>query len=67
MIISVLIAHTAWHWMLDRFEILSAYQYTNSFDRIEFADFLSWGGLFLSILIVFVLLNYLFGKFLKST
>ena len=67
MIISVLIAHTAWHWMLDRFEILSAYQYTNLIDRAEFSDLLSWGGLFLVVISVFALLNYLFGKFLKST
>ena len=65
-IISVLIAHTAWHWMLDRFEVLSAYQYTNPINRIEYTDLISWGGLVLVILIVFVLLRYLFEKFLKS-
>jgi len=66
-IISVMIAHTAWHWMLDRFEVWSAYQYSNPIHRIEFMDFISWGGLLLVISIVFVLLRYLFEKFLKPT
>jgi hypothetical protein len=66
-IISVMIAHTAWHWMLDRFEVWSAYQYSNAINRIEFMDFISWGGLLLVISIVFVLLRYLFEKFLKAT
>ena len=66
-IISVMIAHTAWHWMLDRFEVWSAYQYSNPINRIEFMDFISWGGLLLVISIVFVLLRYLFEKFLKPT
>jgi hypothetical protein len=62
-----MIAHTAWHWMLDRFEVWSAYQYSNPINRIEFMDFISWGGLLLVISIVFVLLRYLFEKFLKPT
>jgi hypothetical protein len=57
-IISVLVGHTAWHWMLDRFELFSAYQYTGLVSSSQNNGQIEWALLALIIITVyFVLLN----------
>jgi hypothetical protein len=42
-ILSALVAHTGWHWMTDRFSLLSQYQFEMpAFDAAFFAAFLRW-------------------------
>ena len=57
-IISVLVGHTAWHWMLARFELFSAYQFTGLGNSSNNNGQIEWALLALIIITVyFVLLN----------
>ncbi len=49
-LLSALLAHSAWHWMLERGEQLGAYQMTMPlFDSIFFAGLMRWGMMMIVI------------------
>jgi hypothetical protein len=61
-IISVLVGHTAWHWMLDRIELLSAYQYTGLVSPSQSNGKIEWALLALIIITVYFVLLKLFRR-----
>ena len=64
LVLSILLAHTAWHWMLDRYEILSAYQVTNfSLGAMTAEEYLSWFGLVIIISLMLLTLKKGFKVF----
>ena len=66
-IISALVAHTAWHWMLERYMTLSAYQFNIPLlSSISWNEYLSIGVLMLFIILILYLLNRWFRTFLSK-
>jgi len=63
-LLSALLAHSAWHWMLDRGTQLSQYQFQMPiFDGIFFAALLRWGMMFIVIGGALWLLYEVFRRF----
>ena len=61
-IISLLVGHTAWHWMLARFEIFSAYQFTGLGNFSNNNGQIKWALLALIIITVYFVLLKLFKR-----
>ena len=61
-IISVLVGHTAWHWMLARFELFSAYQFTGLGNSSNNNGQIEWALLALIIITVYFVLLKLFKR-----
>ena len=54
-IASVLIGHTAWHWMLERYEVMNAYTFSGFFDYSG-SNIMNWViVLFITVFIYFIL------------
>jgi len=59
--------HTAWHWMLERYVIVSAYQLnTPSLSLISWDEYMNWGALFLFIILILYCLRRWFEEFLPK-
>jgi len=66
-VISALVLHTAWHWMLERYVIVSAYQLnTPSLSLISWDEYMNWGALFLFIILILYCLRRWFEEFLPK-
>jgi hypothetical protein len=66
-IISALVAHTAWHWLLERYMTLSAYQFNIPLlSSISWNEYLSIGVLMLFIILILYLLRRWFKTFLPK-
>lgn len=66
-ILSALVAHTAWHWMLDRGSSLAEYEYTlPALNAALLATSMRWAMLVLIILGVGWLLSELFGRMIRG-
>ena len=54
-IASVLVGHTAWHWMLERYEVMNAYSFSGFFDYSG-SNIMNWViVLFITVFIYFIL------------
>ena len=54
-IASVLVAHNAWHWMLERYEVMNAYSFSGFFDYSG-SNVMNWViVLFITVFIYFIL------------
>ena len=63
-LLSALLAHSAWHWMLDRGNQLSEYQFQMPiFDGVFFASLMRWGMMFIIIGGVLWLMYEVFRRF----
>ena len=66
-VISALVLHTAWHWMLERYMIVSAYQFNApSLSSISWDEYMNWGLLLLFITLILYFLRRWFGEFLSK-
>jgi len=62
-LLSALVAHSAWHWMLDRGGALSQYQFQMPvFDALFFAALMRWG---MMIIVIFGALWVMYELFLR--
>ena len=56
LVFSILLAHTAWHWMLDRYAVLSAYQFTFfPQGQITTNEYFGWFGLLFIISLILLI------------
>ncbi len=63
-LLSALLAHSAWHWMLERGDQLSQYQFQMPiFDAVFFAAAMRWGMMFIVIIAVVWGMYELFRRF----
>lgn len=63
-LLSALLAHSAWHWMLDRGDQLSQYQFQMPiFDAVFFAGLMRWGMMTIVIVAVVWGMYELFRRF----
>ena len=63
-LLSALLAHSAWHWMLERGTTLSLYQFQMPvFDSLFWAALMRWGMMFIIIAVALWAMYELFRKF----
>ena len=63
-IASVIVAHTAWHWMLDRYEVMQAYNYSGFLDHSG-STIINWVIVSFVIAIVYLILRRLFSQIME--
>ena len=63
-IASVIVAHTAWHWMLDRYEVMHAHNFSGFLDHSG-SSVISWMILFFVIVLVYLILRRLFNQIME--
>jgi len=63
-LLSALLAHSAWHWMLDRGNTLGEYQFQLPvFDGLFFAGLMRWGMMLIIIALILWGMYEIFRKF----
>lgn len=66
-LLSALVAHSAWHWMLDRGTLLSQYQFQMpAFDAVFFAGLMRWGMMLIVIMGTLWGMYELFNRFFST-
>ena len=63
-ITSVLVAHTAWHWMLDRYEVMQAYNFSGFLDHSG-SSIINWLIVSFVIVLVYLILRRLFNQIME--
>ena len=63
-IASVIVAHTAWHWMLDRYEAMQAYNYSGFLDHSG-STIINWVIISFVTAFVYLILRRLFSQIMK--
>tara|TARA_B100001113_G_scaffold199644_1_gene163572 strand:+ start:178 stop:1377 length:1200 start_codon:yes stop_codon:yes gene_type:complete len=63
-IASVIVAHSAWHWMLDRYEVMQAHNFSGFFDHSG-SSILNWIIVSFVIVFVYLILRRLFGQIME--
>ena len=64
LIASVIVAHTAWHWMLDRYEVMQAYNFSGFLDHSG-SNTINWVIVSFLIVMVFLILRRLFRRIME--
>ena len=63
-IASVLIGHTAWHWMLERYEVMNAYTFSGFFDYSG-SNIMNWVIVLFIIVFTYFFLTRLFKRIME--
>jgi len=63
-IASVIVAHTAWHWMLDRYEAMQAYNYSGFLDHSG-STIINWVIVSFVTAFVYLILRRLFIQIME--
>ena len=67
-ILSALVAHSAWHWMAERWEVLSAYDIALPIiNRAFYVSLTQWGILLIVAITVLWVMQNLFGRYFASS
>lgn len=67
-ILSALVAHSAWHWMAERWEVLSAYDIAFPIiNRAFYVSLTQWGILLIVAIAVLWVMQNLFGRYFSSS
>ena len=67
-LLSALLAHSAWHWMLERAALLSQYQFSMPVVNAEFfAGLMRWGMMFIIIIAAAWAMYEIFSRFAWAT
>jgi hydrogenase/urease accessory protein HupE len=63
-IVSVLVAHTAWHWMFDRYEVMQAYNFSGFLDHSG-SSIINWVIVSFVVVLVYLILRRLFNQIME--
>ena len=63
-IASVLVGHTAWHWMLERYEVMNAYSFSGFFDYSG-SNVMNWAIVLFIIVFIYFILARLFKRIME--
>ena len=63
-IASVLVGHTAWHWMLERYEVMNAYTFSGFFDYSG-SNIMNWVIVLFIIVFTYFFLTRLFKRIME--
>ena len=63
-IVSVLVAHTAWHWMFDRYEVMQAYNFSGFLDHSG-SSIINWVIVSFVVGLVYLILRRLFNQIME--
>tara|TARA_B100000925_G_scaffold16589_1_gene11510 strand:+ start:941 stop:2140 length:1200 start_codon:yes stop_codon:yes gene_type:complete len=63
-IASVIVAHTAWHWMLDRYEVMQAHNFSGFLDHSG-STIINWIIVSFVIVFVYLILRRLFSQIME--
>jgi len=63
-IVSVVVAHTAWHWMLDRYEVMQAYNFSGFLDHSG-SSIINWVIVSFVVVLLYLILRRLFNQIME--
>jgi len=63
-IVSVVVAHTAWHWMLDRYEVMKAYNFSGFLDHSG-SSIINWVIVSFVVVLLYLILRRLFNQIME--